>query len=78
MCIYIYIYTRRQYLLDLVEHKEQSKLENQVKALQAKLAAAQESALKKTIVIIILIIYIYICIYMYIYIYIYIYLCVYI
>jgi len=34
---------RRQYLIDLAESKEQAKLENQVRALQAKLAA-QEAA----------------------------------
>eukprot|EP00929_Paragymnodinium_shiwhaense_P086823 TRINITY_DN47241_c0_g1_i1.p1 TRINITY_DN47241_c0_g1~~TRINITY_DN47241_c0_g1_i1.p1 ORF type:complete len:1373 (+),score=329.81 TRINITY_DN47241_c0_g1_i1:229-4347(+) len=35
---------RRQYLADLTEFKEQSKLSNQVKALQAKLLEAQEAA----------------------------------
>lgn len=34
----------KQYRLDLAEFKEQAKLENQVKALQAKLTAAQEQA----------------------------------
>jgi len=32
---------RRQFLANLAEHKEQAKLENQVKALQARLAAAE-------------------------------------
>eukprot|EP00927_Polykrikos_kofoidii_P069127 TRINITY_DN6450_c0_g4_i1.p1 TRINITY_DN6450_c0_g4~~TRINITY_DN6450_c0_g4_i1.p1 ORF type:complete len:1447 (+),score=225.31 TRINITY_DN6450_c0_g4_i1:242-4582(+) len=35
---------RRQYLIGLAEFKEQAKLENQVKALQAKLAAAEQAA----------------------------------
>eukprot|EP00971_Amphidinium_carterae_P306148 6084596-Amphidinium_carterae.1 len=35
---------RRQYLEDLAEFKQQAKLENQVRALQAKLAAAQAAA----------------------------------
>jgi len=35
---------RRQYLANLAEHKEQAKLENQVKALQARLAAAESQS----------------------------------
>jgi hypothetical protein len=35
---------RRQYLVNLKEHKEQAKLENQVKALQAKLEAAEKAS----------------------------------
>eukprot|EP00928_Gymnodinium_smaydae_P073618 TRINITY_DN5679_c0_g1_i1.p1 TRINITY_DN5679_c0_g1~~TRINITY_DN5679_c0_g1_i1.p1 ORF type:complete len:1355 (-),score=315.87 TRINITY_DN5679_c0_g1_i1:87-4151(-) len=35
---------RRRYLVNLAEFKEQAKLENQVKALQARLAAAQQEA----------------------------------
>jgi len=35
---------RRQYLIDLAEHKEQAKLENQVRALQARLEAQEKAA----------------------------------
>jgi len=39
---------RRQYLLDLVEHREQAKLENQVRALRAKLEAQEKASRERS------------------------------